>query len=592
MLPFAEAQVTLSKQEHVALVWAANYWQAQQGRTARRLHELEARYEQRLRVVTQQAAEREAALVCQIETLRGKVRDLKRRLFGRKSERRKGGSERQGRGEAARVPRGQQRGTSGHGRRREAQLAEEVEVVGLDSPCCPDCGLELRPFPGAEDSEVLEIEVRAYRRKICRRRYRAHYNCGCLPGIVTAPPSPRLIARGKRATCDLRHRAEHEALQPAIRSPLPAMSKFTKAWQDVTPIMRVRPRFRLEILAKPTARTRASQTSTWARPVSPLVCLGSAALMVEDDSRHPTLVVPDKGGPVALGNMHAERSNALLQVNGRRCSCSRAQPTGSRHATPLCWFRHRVATIIFLPPSPARGVRSQPCPMVTPLPPSHCSPLEGACGSARRAPPLMPRAVDRSGKRSIARKGRLCTRDASRSHASRDTAECGVLCITTPFGLFSGLDSLASDFPWGIAAPSALNANDRTRHRATRKAACCRTEPNVGTYALLEGGRVIARMRRAAGRVPERHADEHSRDRRAIGAKPDQRLLLQCGILSAVDLPATLEADTRFGKRIVEAAAAEASPMQSSFAKRLRAAAVGPWCGVTAPIAAPVVAAN
>ena len=197
VLPFAEVQVTLSKQEHVALVWAANYWKAQQGRTARRLHELEARYAQRLREVTQQAAEREAALVSQIETLRGKVRDLQRRLFGRKSERRKGGSERQGRGEAARVPRGQQRGTSGHGRRREAQLPEEVEVVGLDSPCCPDCGLELRPFPGTEDSEVLESEVRAYRRKICRRRYRAQCNCGRLPGIVTAPPPPRLIARGK-----------------------------------------------------------------------------------------------------------------------------------------------------------------------------------------------------------------------------------------------------------------------------------------------------------------------------------------------------------------------------------------------------------
>lgn len=197
VLPFAEVQVTLSKQEHVALVWAANYWQAQHGQTARRLHELEARYEQRLREVTQQAAEREAALVSQIDTLRGKVRDLKQRLFGRKSERRKGGSERQGRGAAARVPRGQQRGTSGHGRRREAQLPEEVEVVGLDSPCCPDCGLELRPFPGTEDSEVLEIEVRAYRRKICRRRYRAQCNCGRLPGIVAAPPPPRLIARGK-----------------------------------------------------------------------------------------------------------------------------------------------------------------------------------------------------------------------------------------------------------------------------------------------------------------------------------------------------------------------------------------------------------
>ena len=52
-------------------------------------------------------------------------------------------------------------------------------------------------FPGTEDSEVLEIEVQAYRRVIRRRRYRPSCACGCVPGIVTAPPPPRLIERGK-----------------------------------------------------------------------------------------------------------------------------------------------------------------------------------------------------------------------------------------------------------------------------------------------------------------------------------------------------------------------------------------------------------
>jgi transposase len=52
-------------------------------------------------------------------------------------------------------------------------------------------------FPGSDDSEVLEIEVQAYRRVIRRRRYRPLCDCGCAPGIVTAPPPPRLIERGK-----------------------------------------------------------------------------------------------------------------------------------------------------------------------------------------------------------------------------------------------------------------------------------------------------------------------------------------------------------------------------------------------------------
>jgi transposase len=52
-------------------------------------------------------------------------------------------------------------------------------------------------FPGTEDSEVLEIEVKAYRRVIRRRRYRPTCECAVLPGIVAAPAPARLIERGK-----------------------------------------------------------------------------------------------------------------------------------------------------------------------------------------------------------------------------------------------------------------------------------------------------------------------------------------------------------------------------------------------------------
>ena len=79
----------------------------------------------------------------------------------------------------------------------QPQLPQRIELVGLDSPECPRCGLALGSFPGTEDSEVLEIEVKAYRRVIRRQRYRPVCDCGCAPGIVTAPPPPRLIERGK-----------------------------------------------------------------------------------------------------------------------------------------------------------------------------------------------------------------------------------------------------------------------------------------------------------------------------------------------------------------------------------------------------------
>jgi len=191
--PYAEVLVTLSKQAHIELVCAANYWKMEHRRAAERALSIEAVYEERLR----QAAQREAQLGVELAVAQAKIRDLQQRLFGRKSERRKGGHEQPGQALVAPAPRGHQRGAPGHGRTMQSQLPERSEWVEFDAPRCPNCGLALSLFPGTEDSEVLEIEVQAYRRVIRRRRYRPGCGCGCVPGIVTAPPPPRLIERGK-----------------------------------------------------------------------------------------------------------------------------------------------------------------------------------------------------------------------------------------------------------------------------------------------------------------------------------------------------------------------------------------------------------
>ena len=57
------------------------------------------------------------------------------------------------------------------------------------------CGQPFADFPGTEDSTILEINVRAHRRVIRRRRYRPTCSCGAHPGIVTAPPPARLIPK-------------------------------------------------------------------------------------------------------------------------------------------------------------------------------------------------------------------------------------------------------------------------------------------------------------------------------------------------------------------------------------------------------------
>ena len=183
--------VTQTRQEHVRLVTEANYWKSAHHRATLRLHWVDLEHRRAL----EQAALREAALRSELEQAQAKIRNLQRRVFGRKSERGKGASEAQV--SVSSAPRGQQRGAAGHGRTMQSHLPGRVEFAELDCPTCPKCGLGLSEFPGTADCEVVEIEVKAYRRVIRRRRYRTACDCGCLPVIVTAPPPARLIERGK-----------------------------------------------------------------------------------------------------------------------------------------------------------------------------------------------------------------------------------------------------------------------------------------------------------------------------------------------------------------------------------------------------------
>ena len=194
--PWAHEYVQLTKQAHGELVMQANYWKALHGRSIARSRWCEERYRRVNRQLKEQATQREAALRAELGLAQAKIRELQQRVFGRKSERHKGGSEQQTRAAATRG-RGQQPGTRGHARTMQTNLPERVEIIALDSPLCPSCGLGLKPFPGTQDSEVVEIEVQAYRRVIRRQRYQARCSCGCVPGILAAPAPPRLIERGK-----------------------------------------------------------------------------------------------------------------------------------------------------------------------------------------------------------------------------------------------------------------------------------------------------------------------------------------------------------------------------------------------------------
>jgi transposase len=173
--PFSQQTVMLTKQDYIALKWQANYWRSQ--------HE--------------QSLKREAAWKARVEALEAQIRDLTQRLYGKKSEK-STASEALGKSTVAPArKRGHQPGSPGHGRSDRCALPVEVEVHDLSEAAkhCPQCGEALAPFPGVEARDIIEVQVQAHIRRIQRPRYQKVCECDQLPGIVTAPPAPRVIAK-------------------------------------------------------------------------------------------------------------------------------------------------------------------------------------------------------------------------------------------------------------------------------------------------------------------------------------------------------------------------------------------------------------
>jgi len=95
--------------------------------------------------------------------------------------------------------RGHQPGARGHGRRPTGHLPKVTEDHDLpeEAKRCGRCGMPFAPFPTDEESEQIEIEVRAYRRVHRRKKYRCTCGCPGTPGIVTAPLPPAVIPKGR-----------------------------------------------------------------------------------------------------------------------------------------------------------------------------------------------------------------------------------------------------------------------------------------------------------------------------------------------------------------------------------------------------------
>jgi transposase len=168
------------------------------------------------RALFRAAKQREATKDARIAELEAEIRMLKQRLFGSKSESRHGTdqpkaplpqdplAENASPAEAAspaaaatkpRRKRGQQKGNPIPKRRDYCHLGvlTEKRILTEEEARCSCCGKPFSPGGYEEDKEIIEVEVKAYRRRIRRRRYFRTCSCADLPTIVAAPIVPRVL---------------------------------------------------------------------------------------------------------------------------------------------------------------------------------------------------------------------------------------------------------------------------------------------------------------------------------------------------------------------------------------------------------------
>src|SRR5829696_9670711 len=150
------------------------------------------------------ALERIAVLEQENEHLRGENRRLQQQLFGKKSEKQSAkdrSNHLDGFDDKPTEPSDEKKKQSGPQRRDFSKLPAKEEIIELpaDERCCSTCHQPFVAMTDTEDSEQIEIDVKAHRRVIQRKRYRKTCTCpGCT--TITAPAPPKLIPKSLLGT--------------------------------------------------------------------------------------------------------------------------------------------------------------------------------------------------------------------------------------------------------------------------------------------------------------------------------------------------------------------------------------------------------
>jgi transposase len=161
----------------------AHHWKWRAGHYQRLFHDAQAK-----------AATHVAQLQAEIDALQAIIRQHEHEARSPKSETHPNTQHRK----PSTRKRGRQPGQKRPPRRDFQHLPTTEETIALppEQRCCPQCHQPYADFPGTDDGEIIEIDVRAHRRHYHRQRYRRTCTCANRPCIVTAPPPPKVVPKG------------------------------------------------------------------------------------------------------------------------------------------------------------------------------------------------------------------------------------------------------------------------------------------------------------------------------------------------------------------------------------------------------------
>ena len=169
-------QILISEKEYLELKCEVGYWKT--------LH--------------RKSSIREEILKQTIKEQEGKIRDLKHRVFGKKSEKKSSNKdEDRSKKSNPKRCRGQQPGTKGHGRTERSDLPEKKEEAKFpEAPVCPCCNEPYLPDESKE-AKIIEVEVKAYTRVIKRQHMKKGCTCQGIPSSITAPIPPKVLPKSE-----------------------------------------------------------------------------------------------------------------------------------------------------------------------------------------------------------------------------------------------------------------------------------------------------------------------------------------------------------------------------------------------------------